>query len=177
MKGWDSVHHIKVCTALKSAKHQMTTGCATLLSTPIARTGNEFFEWDLDEGEGHEREEHVEEGCDTSIAHHQEYDDDSANNKNVIALEVSAYLASLDTLEPAHFCEGLRWGPTYQSRTSELTRVVTKFLRVTMLGDGLSRAHMQALLEFTHEMGGKKAALLPKKIDGCWRALTKVFAS
>ncbi len=39
------------------------------------------------------------------------------------------------------------------------------------------KAHMQAILEFTHDMGGKKAALLPKKIDGCWKALTKVFAS
>ena len=46
-----------------------------------------------------------------------------------------------------------------------------------MLGDGLSRAHMQAILDFTHDMGGKKAALLPKKIDGCWKALTKVIAS
>ena len=45
-----------------------------------------------------------------------------------------------------------------------------------MLGDGLSRAHMQAILDFTHDMGGKKAALLPKKINGCWKALTKVFA-
>ena len=124
----------------------------------------------MERSTGFERDESEEE---SSIAFQ---DEDNKSNTNAIATEVSAYLSSLTTLDPAHIGECLHWGPTYQSTTSELTRVVAKFLRVTMLGDGLSRAHMQAILEFTHDMGGKKAALLPKKVKGCWRALTKVFA-
>ncbi len=50
IKGWDSVHHVKVCAAVKAAQHQMTRNCATLFSTPVAATANEFFEMELDEG-------------------------------------------------------------------------------------------------------------------------------
>jgi hypothetical protein len=46
-----------------------------------------------------------------------------------------------------------------------------------MLGKGISGDHMQAFLDYTHAMGGKKAALLPKTVDGCWNALTKVIMS
>ena len=171
--GWDNTRHNKVCRAVNDAQHLRATGCATLFSTPTeAVTGNEFLLMETEDGStGYERDESEEES--TSIAFQ---DEDNKRNTNAIATEVSAYLSSLTTLDPAHIGECLHWGPTYQSTTSELTRVVAKFLRVTMLGDGLSRAHMQAILEFTHDMGGKKAALLPKKVKGCWRALTKVFA-
>ena len=168
-QGWDTTWHKKVCPTVNAAQHQMATGYATLFSTPEAVTGNEFLQMETDGSTGFERDESEEE---SSIAFQ---DEDNKSNTNAIATEVSAYLSSLTTLEPAHIGDCLHWGPT-QSTTSELTRVVAKFLRVTMLGDGLSQAHMQAILEFTHDMGGKKAALLPKKVKGCWRALTKVFA-
>ena len=167
--GWDNTRHKKVCRAVNDAQHQMATDCATLFTTPEAVTGNEFLQMETDGSTGFERDESEEE---SSIPFQ---DEDNKSNTNAIATEVSAYLSSLTTFEPAHIGECLHWGPT-QSTTSELTRVVAKFLRVTMLGDGLSQAHMQAILEFTHDMGGKKAALLPKKVKGCWRALTKVFA-
>ena len=173
LEGWHTRWHKMVCPTVKAAQHQMSTGYATLVSTPNAVTGKESFQMETDGSTGYERDESEEESCSiTSIAFQ---DEDNKSNTNAIATEVSAYLSSLTTLEPAHIGECLHWGPT-QSTTSELTRVVAKFLRVTMLGDGLSQAHMQAILEFTHDMGGKKAALLPKKVKGCWRALTKVFA-
>ncbi len=162
-----------MCRAVHAAKHLMTTGCVTLFSTPDAVTGNEFLEMETDGRREYVRDESDEESSSTLIAIQDEH---NKSNTNAIAREVSAYLSSLTRFEPAHICECLHWEPTYQSTTSELTRVVAKFLRVTMLGDGLSRAHMQAILEFTHDIGGKKAALLPKKVQGCWRALTKVFA-
>ena len=170
LEGWHTRWHKMVCPTVKAAQHQMATGYATLVSTPNAVTGKESFQMETDGSTGYERDESEEES--TSIAFQ---DEDNKSNTNAIATEVSAYLSSLTTFEPAHIGECLHWGPT-QSTTSELTRVVAKFLRVTMLGDGLSQAHMQAILEFTHDMGGKKAALLPKKVKGCWRALTKVFA-
>ena len=176
-KGWDSVNHVKQCAVVKAAQHRMKRGCATLLTTPVPVPAKEFMEIEPDESTGYEREASEDESSCTSIANRKEDNNDSGSNKNDIAAEISAYLSSITTLEPAHICECLHWGPTYQSKTSQLTRVVAKFLRVTMLGDGLSRAHMQAILDFTHDMGGKKAALLPKKIDGCWKALTKVFPS
>ena len=177
LKGWDSVNHVKHCAVVKAAQHEMKRGCATLLTTPVPVTGNEFREIEPDESTGYEREASEDESSSTSIANRKADNNDSGSNKNDIASEVSAYLSSITTLEPGHICECLHWGPTNQSRTSELTRVVAKFLRVTMLGDGLSRAHMQAILEFTHDMDRKKAALLPKKIEGCWKALTEVFTS
>jgi hypothetical protein len=36
---------------------------------------------------------------------------------------------------------------------------------------------MQAFLDYTHAMGGKKAGLLPKTVDGCWNAITRVNKS
>jgi hypothetical protein len=43
-----------------------------------------------------------------------------------------------------------------------------------MMGKGLSIDHIQAFLDYTHAMGGKKAGLLPKTVDGCWNAITRV---
>ena len=179
LKGWSSVHHVRHCAVAKAAQHLMQRGSATVLSTPVTVTENEFMNIQPDDCTGYEGEVVSEdESSSTSTGNRNEDNNHNASNKNEIAAEISSYLSSLKKFDPSHIVECLHWGPTHhQSKTSESTRVVAKFLRVTMLGDGLSRAHMQAILDFTHDMGGKKAALLPKKINGCWKALTKVFAS
>jgi hypothetical protein len=174
LRGWSSVNHVKYCAVAKAAQHQMQRGCATLLSTPV--TVNQTIE--PDDSRGYEGEVvSEEESSTTSTGNRNEENKHNGSNQNQIASEISSYLSSLKKFDPSHIVECLHWGPSHQSKTSQSTRVVAKFLRVTMLGDGLSRSHMQAILDFTHDMGGKKAALLPKKINGCWKALTKVFAS
>jgi hypothetical protein len=113
LKGWHAVHHVKQCAVVKAAQHQMKRGCATLFTTPVPVTGNEFREIEPDESTGYEREASEDESSSTSIANRKEDNNDSGSNKNDIASEISAYLSSITTFEPAHICECLHWGPTY----------------------------------------------------------------
>ncbi len=90
---------------------------------------------------------------------------------------VSSYLTSLTDVDPQHICECIDWGCNNKTVISDETREVAKFFKVAMKGKGLSVDHMQAFLDYTHAMGGKKAAFLPKTVEGCWNAITRVNMS
>jgi hypothetical protein len=66
--------------------------------------------------------------------------------------------------------------PILRSRSalSTKTREILTFLATAEKGEGCSREHAQAWLDYTRAKGGPSAMLLPKDIRTCWKHVTRV---
>ena len=167
--GWGHFNHNKICTFAKFKTPARCTTTTTVVTTPVVMEAQHARDDDnLNAGLPKELD------CCYAIEDEQ-LEEDTPSALNTLAAEVSEYLASLPNLDSQHIIECLHWGRTAKYNISATTREVARFLKVSMLGQGLSGEHMQAFLDYTHAMGGKKAVLLPKKIEGCWNALAKVI--
>jgi hypothetical protein len=167
--GWGHFNHNKVCTFANFNTRAPCTVTTTVVTTPVVLDAQQASDDDnLNAG--------LQEELDCCYAKEDEHlEEDTTSAINTLAAEVSEYIASLPNLDSEHVCECLHWGPTEKHNISATTREVACFLKVSMLGQGLSGKHMQAFLDYTHVMVGKKAVLLPKKVEGCWNALAKVI--
>ena len=63
--------------------------------------------------------------------------------------------------------------PRMYSLTST-TREILEFLAIAEYGEGTSREHAQAWLDYHHAKGGPSARLMPKDIRTCWKHVSKV---
>jgi hypothetical protein len=61
-----------------------------------------------------------------------------------------------------------------RSALSTTTREILTFLATAEKGEGCSREHAQAWLDYTHAKGGPGAHLLPKDIRTCWKHVVRV---
>ena len=168
--GWGHYNHNKVCTLANFTNPARCTTPTAVLTTPVVQDA--LLSWDADNLNA--RQQNELDFCHPEDDEHFEQDTNTCGI-NALAAELSEYLASLPNLDSQHICECLHWGRIEKQNFSGTTREVARFLKVSMLGQGLSGEHMQAFLDYTHEIGGKKTVLLPKKIEGCWNALAKVI--
>jgi hypothetical protein len=155
--GWGHWNHSKVCTSVMSDLLGVCTTPTSVVTTPLV----------LD----------AQQSCNDDFCIPDEDDQlqqDPTCGIIPLAAEVSEYLASLPNLDSHHMLECLHWGSSTKNKISAKTREVARFLKVSMLGNGISGEHMQAFLDYTHVMGGNKAVLLPNKVEGCWNELAKV---
>ena len=63
--------------------------------------------------------------------------------------------------------------PRMYSLTST-TREILEFLATAEKGEGTSREHAQAWLDYHHAKGAPSARLIPKDIRTCWKHVSKV---
>jgi len=167
--GWGHLNHKRVCNKGQIATSSKCTPTSIKLTTPLrlcpilshldARVHDEMLN-----------------SCTLSTEDvNEHFAQDDSNGNNALAAELTEYIASLPNLDAEHVSECLHWGRKNKTNISDTIRQVARFLKVSMLGQGLSGEHMQAFLDYTHEMGGDKAPLLPNKVEGCWSAIAKVY--
>ena len=167
--GWGHVQHEKICRKVRSANMNNDPATTNVFHTPVADNKEPDTSSDAENVCGGE------DNFDTHNGNQWFSNDLDPTVLNNGTSSVSSYLASLTDVDPQHICECIDWGCNNKTVISDETREVAKFLKVAMKGKGLSVDHMQAFLDYTHAMGGKKAALLPKTVDGCWNAITRVI--
>jgi hypothetical protein len=169
--GWGHVQHEKICRKVRSANKNNDPATTNVFHTPVTYNKEPETSSDAENVCGGE------DNFDTHNGNQWFSNDLDPTVLNNGTSSVSSYLASLTDVDPQHICECIDWGCNNKTVISDETREVAKFLKVAMKGNGLSVDHTQAFLDYTHAMGGKKAALLPKTVDGCWNAITRVNMS
>jgi len=169
--GWGHAQHDRICRKVRSANIMNYPATTNVFHTPAPDNEVPDASGDTDNACG---------GDDTLTTQNGNEWWDNDLETSVLhngTSSLSSYLSSLTDVDPEHICECIDWGCNNKTVISDDTREIAKFLKVAMLGKGLSVDHMQAFLDYTHAMGGKKAALLPKTVDGCWNAITRVSMS
>jgi len=169
--GWGHVQHEKICRKVRSANMNNDPATTNAFHTPVAYSKEPETSSDAENVCGGD------DNFDTNNGNQWFSNDLDPPVLHNGTSSVSSYLASLTDVDPQHICECIDWGCNNKTVISDETREVAKFLKVAMMGKGLSVDHTQAFLDYTHAMGGKKAALLPKTVDGCWNAITRVNMS
>jgi len=166
--GWGHWNHSKVCTSVKLDLPGGSTTPTSVVTTPVVQDAQQSCNDD-------NLNDDMRNGVDFCLPEeNDQLHQDPSCGIIPLACEVSEYLASLPNLDSQHMLECLHWGRLTKNKISARTREVARFLKVSMLGNGISGEHMQAFLDYTHEMGGKNAVLLPNKVEGCWNELAKV---
>ncbi len=166
--GWGHFNHKKVCNneLIETSSHSTPT--SSKLTLPVRQ---DAIMSRLDAGV---HDPMLNSFTLSTEAENEHFEPDDSYSNNGLAAELTEYIASLPDLDAEHVTECLHWGRTIKTDISDTTRQVARFLKVSMLGQGLSGEHMQAFLDYTHEMGGEKAPLLPNKVEGCWKEIAKV---
>ena len=106
--------------------------------------------------------------CDVDDLNNQE-EDDTLHPKHVEGPPSNVCIVQPANLPVAH----TPILPRMYSLTST-TREILEFLATAEKGEGTSREHAQAWLDYHHAKGGPSARLMPKDIRTCWKHVSKV---